>query len=94
MPKDKTAKKEESFLDHLDLCEYSPCDEEEMSAAVHGLIEASTQQMQTAFELTKLIVGTNSDKTEEQVFAVYKKAAKVVSENYSLRSMLQDLEMH
>ncbi|NSL17256.1 hypothetical protein HRQ65_02510 [Tatlockia micdadei] len=94
MAKNKIAKKEQLALDddfefmfNDDLSSFG---EEDMTSAINGLINASNQQMKIAFELTKLIVGSNN--TEDQVFSVYQKALKIVCENYSLKTMLKEFE--
>ncbi|KTD24043.1 MULTISPECIES: hypothetical protein [Legionella] len=95
MAKNKIAKQEEIItpdsFDFMFSDDLPPFDEANMTGAINGLIEASNQQMKIAFELTKLIAGNNNN--EEQVFSVYKKAVKIVCENYSLKNLLNELEI-
>lgn len=93
MSKNKIAAKEEIVVNDLDFSDFMHSyDEDDMMSALSGLIDASNQQMTIALELTKLIAG--NDKSEEQVFSIYKKAAKLVCENYSLKTMLQEVDTY
>ena len=80
-------------IDYMDMDE--PYGEEAMAGLMTGLIEASNQQMNMALELTKLIVASNPTKgsSEEQIFATFKKASKVIGENNTIKTMMKQLGM-
>jgi hypothetical protein len=68
-------------------------DEGTMVGVMSGMLEASNNQMMMAIELTKLIVGNNSVKNmEEHVFSVFKKATKVIGENFALKNIIEQIE--
>ena len=66
----------------------SPSDEA-LAGMMSGIIEASQHQQIMAIELTKLVVGKSSAEgmNEEAVFSVFKRASKVVSENFPLKDL-------
>ena len=76
-----------NFSDFLD----AP-DDEAIAGVLHGLIEASNNQMTLAIELTKLIVNKSVDNTmsEDDIFGILKKSTKVIAENFPLKTLLED----
>ncbi len=64
-------------------------DDEAVAGVMHGLIEASNNQMNFAIELTKLVINRNADKaiSEDEVFSVFERASKAVSENFPLKAL-------
>lgn len=68
-------------------------DQETMVGVMSGMLEASNNQMMMAIELTKLIVANNPVKNmEEHVFSVFKRATKVVGENFALKNLMEQIE--
>lgn len=70
-------------------------DEDQGIEAMMSMIKASNTQMKIAVELTKLVLTHSADKamTEEQIYAIFNNASKVIAENPALKSMMQQLEM-
>ncbi|MDR3492632.1 MAG: hypothetical protein P4M12_11445 [Gammaproteobacteria bacterium] len=67
-------------------------DEETMVGIMSGMLEASNNQMMMAIELTKLIVANNPVKNmEDHVFSVFKRATKVVGENFALKNIMEQM---
>jgi len=72
---------------------YESYDEGTMVGVMSGMLEASNNQMMMAIELTKLIVANNPVKNmEDYVFSVFKKATKVIGENFALKSIMEQIE--
>ena len=68
-------------------------DEDTMVGVMSGILEASNNQMMMAIELTKLIVANNPVKNmEDHVFSVFKKATKVIGENFALKNIMEQME--
>ena len=64
-----------------------------MGEMMSSAMSSCDHQMKIALELTQLIVSTNPvQNVEEQTFSVFKKAVKVVRENYLLKSMMKEFE--
>lgn len=89
MTKKKPGKKQEDFFDVMPFGndDYS----DDMMVDVMGsMLEATNNQMTMALELTKLIVANSQVKDmEEYVFSIFKKAVKVVGENYPLKNIME-----
>ena len=89
MAKKNQLKKHEEYFD------VTPFDDEEysndmMTGIMSGMLDASNNQMMMAIELTKLIVGNSTiENREEHVFSVFKKAVKVVGENFALKNLME-----
>ncbi len=64
--------------------------ETNMSDIMHLLMDSNNHQMNVAVELTKLIIG-NKTPNEDDVFSLFKKSAKVVSESYNLDNLMDQL---
>lgn len=87
MAKNKSLKKydEPQDIDYSDEMEHS---DEALAGMMSGMIEASQHQQVMAIELTKLVVGKNSNSmSEENIFSVFKRASKVVAENFPLKEL-------
>lgn len=83
--------KHDELEDALDF-DYMSSENEAMAGIMSGILEASNNQMMMAIELTKLIVANNAVKNmEDHVFSVFKKATKVVGENFALKKLLEQL---
>ena len=68
-------------------------DDGTMIGVMSGMLEASNNQMMMAIELTKLIVGNNPVKNmEDHVFSVFKKATKVIGENFALKNIMEQMQ--
>lgn len=70
--------------------------DELMGDVMSGLIEASSDQMILAMELTKLAVekSTTKDFNEDKILAIFKKSAGVIAESYPLHGMLDKTELN
>ena len=72
---------------------YESYDEGTMVGVMSGMLEASNNQMMMAIELTKLIVANNPVKhMDDYVFSVFKKATKVIGENFALKNIMEQIE--
>lgn len=90
MAKNNTIKKyKEELNDDYDFSDdMEPQSDEVIAGMMTGMIEASQHQQVMAIELTKLVVGKNSDNmSEENVFSVFKRASKVVAESFPLKEL-------
>jgi len=89
MTKKKPGKKQEDFFDVIPLDDNDYSDD--MMVDVMGnMLEATNNQMAMALELTKLITANSQVKDmEEYVFSIFKKAVKVVGENYPLKNIME-----
>lgn len=69
-------------------------DQGTMVGVMSGMLEASNNQMMMAIELTKLIVANNNPvkNMEDHVFSVFKKATKVIGENFALKNIMEQME--
>ena len=86
-------KQYDALLGHGDIHSDTPLDEEVVVGMMGSMLEASNNQMLIAIELTKLIVGSNPVKNmEDHVFAVFKKATKVIGEAFPLGDFLAQLD--
>jgi hypothetical protein len=86
------AREEEIFSFH-EMSDEDAYDEEAMLGVMSGMLEASNNQMMMAIELTKLIVGNNPVKNmEDHVFAVFKKATKVIGDNFALKNIMDQIQ--
>lgn len=84
--------REEEIFDFSDMSD-DAYDEGTMVGVMSGILEASNNQMMMAIELTKLIVANNPVKNmEEYVFSVFKKATKVIGENFALKNIMEQME--
>jgi hypothetical protein len=96
MAKKDPVKKQDELLDVFDFSETTyddSYDQETMVGVMSGMLEASNNQMMMAIELTKLIVANNPVKNmEEHVFSVFKRATKVVGENFALKNLMEQIE--
>ena len=93
MAKKNTLKvREEEIFDFSDMSD-DAYDEGTMIGVMSGMLEASNNQMMMAIELTKLIVGNNPVKNmEDHVFSVFKKATKVIGENFALKNIMEQMQ--
>lgn len=95
MAKNKVQKKSSVAVEEADLDffadEANLVGNEVLTEMMGNFVEASNEQIKMAVELTKLVVANNSNQTitEENVFATFKKASKVISESYPLKSLLE-----
>ena len=63
----------------------SPDNDEAIAGFMHGVLEASNNQMNLAVELTKLVVNKNpNNMKEEDIFSTFKKASDVKSQIFVL----------
>ena len=97
MVKKNSIKKRDEELSAYDFSHDSYDDEAydhgTMVGVMSGMLEASNNQMMMAIELTKLIVAHNPVKNmEDHVFSVFKKATKVIGENYALKNIMEQIE--
>lgn len=69
-------------------------DQGTMVGVMSGMLEASNNQMMMAIELTKLIVANNNavKNMEDHVLSVFKKATKVIGENFALKNIMEQME--
>ena len=87
------AREEEIFSFHDMSDDDNAYDEEAMIGVMSGMLEASNNQMMMAIELTKLIVANNPVKNmEDHVFSVFKKATKVIGENFALKNIMEQMQ--
>jgi hypothetical protein len=95
MAKNTMLKKHKEVEDDLDFSGMfdQSYDDEAMAGIMHGLIEASNNQMILAIELTKLAVEKISSKdiNENDVFSIFKKATAVISESFPLKELMENL---
>ena len=65
--------------------DFSSPNDEVIASMMIGLIKASNHQQKMAIELTKLVVEKSAETmNEEKVFLSFKRASKVVGENFPL----------
>ena len=84
---------EDDVFNFDEMLDESAFDEETMMGAMGSMLDASNNQMMIALELTKLIVTNNPVKNiEDHVFTVFKKATKVVGENFALKNIMEQME--
>lgn len=64
---------------------------EGFSAMMSSLIEASNHQTSMAIELAKLVIEKHPDQKipEDKIFAIFKKASKVVADSFPLKTLLE-----
>jgi ABC-type Zn2+ transport system substrate-binding protein/surface adhesin len=69
-------------------------DDNGMGDIMHGILEASNNQMLLAIELTKLAVEKSTPKSlnEDDIFAIFKKASAVIAEASPLNGLLEKLQ--
>lgn len=95
MAKKKPVEKQEELPELFDFSDMSydeAYDQDDMMGIMHGMLEASNNQMLIALELTKLIVSNDTvDNREEQVLSAFKKATQVVSENVALKNLIEQM---
>lgn len=95
MAKKNSVKKQEELpevFDFSDMAYDDAYDQDDMMGFMHGMLEASNNQMMIALELTKLIVTNNTvDNREEHVLSVFKKATQVVSDNTALKKLMEQM---
>ena len=88
MVKNKSLKKDDELIDIDFMRNFSSPNEETIAGMMAGLIDASNHQQQMAIELTKLVVGSSSETmNEEKVFSAFKRASKVITENFPLKEL-------
>jgi hypothetical protein len=89
MAKSKVLKKYDELMGDLDFSdEMNTPGDEVIAGFMSGLVEASNNQLRVAIELTKLIVEKSvGNMSEKDVFSVFKKATKVVTESVPLKEM-------
>ena len=96
MAKKNSLKKQDKDLSVYDFSDDSyddSYDQEAMVGVMSGMLEASNNQMMMAIELTKLIVANNPVKNmEDHVFSVFKKATKVIGENFALKNIMDQMQ--
>lgn len=88
MAKNKVVKEYDELLD-LDFSDDMGHNDEAIAGMMNGMIAASQHQQVMAIELTKLVVGKNSadSMSEENIFSVFKRASKMVAENFPLKEI-------
>lgn len=91
--------REEEIFDFHDMSDDDAYDDETMIGVMSGMLEASNNQMMMAIELTKLIVANNPVKNidpvkniEDHVFSVFKKATKVIGENFAMKNIMEQMQ--
>ena len=85
--------REEEIFDFHEMSDDDAYDEGTMIGVMSGMLEASNNQMMMAIELTKLIVANNPVKNmEDHVFSVFKKATKVIGENFALKNIMEQMQ--
>lgn len=68
-------------------------DDEAIAGIMHGIIEASNNQMTLAVELTKLVVNKNTNNMhEEEVFSIFKKASNVIATCNPMKGLMEQLK--
>lgn len=88
MAKSKSLKKEHELFDVDFVRDFSSPNDEVIAGMMAGLIEASNHQQKMAIELTRLVVEkSNEPINEEKVFSAFKRASKVVIENFPLKEL-------
>lgn len=97
MAKKNSVKKRDEELSVYDFSHDSYDDEAydhgTMVGVMSGMLEASNNQMMMAIELTKLIIANNPvNNMEDHVFSVFKKATKVIGENFALKNIMEQIE--
>ncbi len=96
MAKKNSVKKQDELDDVFDFSHMAydeSYDQETMLEVMGSMLEASNNQMMIAIELTKLIVANNPVKNmEDHVFSVFKRATKVVGENFALKNIMDQIE--
>lgn len=71
---------------------YDDYEEENLSHLMGTMVDASNAQAQIAFDLTRLIIEKKTGEVDpEEVFAVFKKACKVVAEHQPLKGFWEHL---
>ena len=92
MAKNKTLKKYDELLDlDIDFPENLSPQDEAVAGMMMGLIEAGNYQQKMAIELTKLVVEKSTETMdEEKVFSAFKRASKVVIENFPLKEIWEN----
>lgn len=91
--KNKLQIQDDDIFDFSDMAYDDAYDQETMVGVMSGMLEASNNQMMMAIELTKLIVANNPVKNmEDHVFSVFKKATKVIGENFALKNIMEQIE--
>lgn len=82
----------ENDLDFRDIF-HSHEQDEAMAGFIHGIIEASNNQMTLAVELTKLIVNKSTkDMKEDEVFLILKKASDAVANSTPMKTLWEQLK--
>jgi len=90
--KNKLQVQDDDIFDFSDMAYDDAYDQETMMGVMSGMLEASNNQMMMAIELTKLIVANNPVKNmEDHVFSVFKKATKVIGENFALKNIMEQI---
>lgn len=92
--KNVSKNQEEEILDFIDMnYEDESYNQETMINMMSEMLDASNTQMMMAIELTKLIVAKSEVKNmEDHVFSVFKKATKIISENFALKNIMEQIE--
>jgi hypothetical protein len=85
--------RDEDVFDFNEMSYDDSSDQAAMVGVMSGILEASNNQMMMAIELTKLIVANNPVKNmEDHVFSVFKKATKVIGENFALQNIMEQIQ--
>lgn len=97
MAKGNVAKKRGTVMleDEFDIQDiFQPHENDEAIADfMHGVIEASNNQMTLAVELTKLVVNKNTNNMNaEEVFSVFKKASDLIANSTPMKGLLEQLK--
>ncbi len=97
MPKGNIVKKrgDEMLENDFDFQDFfqSPDNDEAIAGFMHGVIEASNNQMNLAIELTKLVVNKNpNNMREEDIFSTFKRASDVIANTTPLNGLLDELK--
>lgn len=82
---------EKTLIDDFDFSELmgSGEDDSAMAGFLHGIIEASNNQMTLAIELTKVVVNKSADKMmgADDIFSIFKQGSKVVADSFPLKAL-------
>lgn len=67
--------------------------DEAIAGFMHGIIEASNNQMTLAVELTKLVVNKSTNNmNEDEIFVVFKKASDVIANSTPMKGLMGQLK--
>ena len=91
--KNALKKQDDDLIDFENMLYEESYDEDTMLGIMGSMLEASNNQMMMAIELTKLIVANDPvKKSEDQVFSTFRKATKVIGENFALKNIMEQVD--